>query len=203
MYKIAVKILKVIMWPFFRVKTYNKESFPKEGEGCIVAFNHTSNFDPIAAAFAVPREINFMAKKELFKNKIFAWLIKSLNAFPIDRATSDVKAIKTALSILKNDEVLLMFPEGRRVKEETQTDDDAKNGIALLAHRTKKPVVPALIVGKYKIFSTTKIVFGDPIYLDEYYGQKLDTDTMHKISTQILNKIRNLSPNGKKSLAKL
>lgn len=202
MYKVLVKVLRVLLWPFFRVKVYGKENFPKEGEGCIVAFNHKSCFDPITAALATPRELNFMAKKELFENKLFAWLIKSLNAFPIDRGTSDIKAIKTALTILKNDDVLLIFPEGKRVKEGLQTDDDAKNGITLLAHRAKKPVVPALIVGKYKLFVTTKVVFGEPVYLDEYYNQKLNSDTMHKISTDILNKIRNLCPNDKKTLAK-
>ena len=202
MFNTLVKIVRFFLYPFLRVRTVNKEYFPKEGEGCIVAFNHTSNWDPVAAALAVPRELHFMAKKELFDIKPLGWLIRKLNAFPIDRSTSDVKAIKTALTILKNNEVLLMFPEGKRLKEDDRTSDDAKNGVALLAHRSKTPVVPASIVGNYKIFSTITVVFGKPVYLNEYYGKKIDTDTMHKISSHILSEIRKLGEDEKKTLAK-
>ena len=201
LYKALVPPVKVVLYPFFRVKAEGRENIPKD-EGYGLAANHISAWDPISLALTCPDELNFMAKKELFKFKPFAWLLKILNAFPIDRSGSDVKAIKTALGLLKSAKPLLIFPEGTRLKEKDQTDDDAKDGMIMLAHRSKVPVVPAAIVGNYKIFSTVHVKFGKPIYLDEYYGCKLDSDTMHKISNEVLSEIRKIREETKKSLAK-
>lgn len=201
MYKALVPIIRTVLYPFLRVKVYGKENIPKES-GYVLAANHISAWDPVTLALACPDELNFMAKKELFKNRLFGWLITKLNAFPIDRNANDVKAIKKALSVLKDGKVLLLFPEGTRLKEADQTDDDAKDGMIMLAHRSKVPVVPAAIVGKYKIFSTVRVYFGNPVYLDEYYGVKLDSDTMHKISGSVLSEIRKIREEAKKSLAK-
>ena len=103
-----------------------------------------------------------------------------------------MRAIKTALTILKKEKPLLIFPEGKRMKEAEKTNDDAKDGMTLLAHRAKVPIVTAAIVGKYRIFRSVKVVFNKPIYLDEYYGTKLDSVTMHKISSEVLSEIRKI-----------
>ncbi len=201
LYKAIVPMAKVVLYPFFRVKAKGVENIP-EDSGYVLAANHISAWDPISLAFVCPDELNFMAKKELFKFKPFAWLLKILNAFPIDRGGSDIKAIKTALGLLKSAKPLLIFPEGTRLKEENQTADDAKDGMIMLAHRSKVPVVPVAIVGNCRIFSTIYVKFGKPVYLDEYYGCKLDSDTMHKISSEVLSEIRKIREETKKSLAK-
>lgn len=201
-YKALVPIVKYALYPFLRVKVKGVENIPKNS-GYVLAANHVSNWDPVAVALGCPDELNFMAKKELFENKLFGWLITKLNAFPIDRSGTDVKAIKNALSLLKSGKVLLLFPEGTRMKEEEQTADDAKDGMTMLAHRSKVPIVPAAVVGKYKIFRSVTLVFGKPVYLDEYYGTKLDSVTMHKISSDVLSEIRKIREETKKSLAKM
>lgn len=201
MYKALVPIIRTVLYPFMRIKVIGKENIPTD-TGYVLAANHISYWDPVAMALACPDELSFMAKKELFRNPLFAWLIRSLNAFPVDRNGTDVKAIKTALSILKDNKVLLLFPEGTRMKESEQTDDDAKDGMTMLAHRSKVPIVPAAIVGNYKIFRTVRVAFGKPVYLEQYYETKLDSDTMHKISGEVLSEIRKIREETKKSLAK-
>lgn len=201
LYKKLIPALKIILYPFLRIKVEGKENIP-EGTGYVLAANHKSNWDPVALAIACPDELRFMAKKELFKNPVFAWVIKKLGAFPVNRGAADVKAIKTALSVLKNNKCLLLFPEGTRLKDDEQTADDAKNGMTMLAHRSKVPIVPASIVDDYKLFKTVRVVFAKPVYLDEYYDVKLDSDTMHKISTDVLKEIRKIGEETKKSLAK-
>ena len=201
MYKALVPIIRTVLYPFMRIKVAGKENIPKEG-GYVLAANHISYWDPVAMALACPDELSFMAKKELFKNPAFAWLIRNLNAFPVDRGGTDSKPIKTALSIIKDGKVLLLFPEGTRMKEEEQTDDDAKSGMTMLAHRSKVPIVPAAIVGNYKIFKTVRVTFGKPVYLDEYYSEKLNSDTMHKISGDVLSEIRKIREETKKVLQK-
>lgn len=201
MYKIVVPVVKVLIYPFMRVKVLGKENIPKDS-GYVLAANHISAWDAVSMAFACPDELNFMAKKELFKNKLFGFVLRKLNGFPIDRGASDIKAIKTALSLLKSGKVLMIFPEGTRMKEENQTDDDAKNGMTMLAHRSRVPIVPAAITGKYRIFRSVTVTFGKPLYLDEYYDIKLNSETMHKISTDVLKEIRKMREETKKSLAK-
>ncbi len=201
MYRFLFGLVKILLFPFLRVRVYGKENIP-HGSGYVLASGHTSNWDPVVLGFACPDELNFMAKKELFKNKILAAILRSVNAFPIDRGANDVRAIKTALRVLKDNKPLLIFPEGKRIKEQNQTDDDAKNGMTMLAHRMHVPVLPAAIVGEYKIFKTVEVIFGKPIYLDKYYDMKLNNEQMHEISKEILNEIRKIGADEKKSLAK-
>lgn len=74
--------------------------------------------------------------------------------------------------------------------------------MTMLAHRMHVPVLPAAIVGEYKIFKTVEVIFGKPIYLDKYYDMKLNNEQMHEISKEILNEIRKIGADEKKSLAK-
>lgn len=201
MYKFLFKAAQIVLFPFIRVKVIGKENVPKD-TGYVLASGHTSNWDPVILGFACPDELNFMAKKELFKNKILAAILRAVNAFPIDRGANDVRAIKTALRVLKDNKPLLIFPEGTRIKEKNHTADDAKNGMTMLAHRTHCPILPTAIVGEYKIFKTVTVVFGKPIYLDKYYDTKLDSEHMHEISARILQEIRKIGADTKKSLAK-
>jgi 1-acyl-sn-glycerol-3-phosphate acyltransferase len=101
-----------------------------------------------------------MAKRELFKVPIFGTLIKSTNAFPVDRGAPRLETIKRSVKMLKSGKALLVFPEGtRNSKGKTYT------GIALLAHKSGVPVVPTRIHNNHKIkkFADLKYVVGKPI----------------------------------------
>lgn len=196
-------VIKVIALAVFAVfmprKVIGRENVPMEG-GFILALNHRSNFDVIMGGLSCPRQLHYMAKKELFQNKLLGWFLKKLNAFPLDRGGNDLKAIKTALSLLKSGEVLGIFPEGTRVKE--GEDISAKAGVSMLALRAKVPVVPGVIVGDYKLFHRVYVVFGKPITLEEYYDSKQSGDQLLEISGEILDEIKKMSADMKKTLAK-
>ncbi len=198
-YTVVKFIARIIFAPFMICKVIGKENIPKEG-GFVLAINHKSNFDVILAAVSCPRPLHYMAKKELFNNKFTAWFFSKVNAFPVDRAGNDLKAVKTALSILKDGNVLGIFPEGTRVKEGESVD--AKAGVSMFAIRAKVPVVPAAIVGEYKLFSKLHMIFGEPIYLDEYYDAKPNGEQLLQISAGILDKIKKMDEDTKKTLAK-
>lgn len=183
---------------FMPITVIGKENVPKDG-GMILALNHRSNMDVVVAALACPRPLNYMAKKELFENKLLGWLIRRLNAFPIDRGGNDLKAIKTALTRLKEGKVLGIFPEGTRVRNGENVS--AKAGVSMLAIRAKVPVVPGVIVGEYKIFHRVYVVLGEPISLEKYYDTKQNNDDLLEISGEILKKIKKMSDDTKKRLA--
>lgn len=188
-YKIATAICKFCLFFVYRVKCVGKENIPKEG-GCILALNHRSNLDVVLMGMTCPRQIKFMAKSELFKNKLFGGLIKSLGAFPVHRDKGDIGAIKSALSKLADGETVLMFPEGRRVKDEKTAK--AKPGAVMLAVRAQVPILPAYISGKIGFWQKITVTYGKPIYFTEYYGTKPNVETLQELSDEMMATIRSL-----------
>lgn len=200
MFYAVIKVIAMIVFaPFMPRKVIGRENIPAEG-GFVLAMNHRSNLDVIAGGLSCPRQLHFMAKKELFKNRLLGWLFKKLNAFPLDRKGNDLKAIKTALSLLKSGEVLGIFPEGTRVRRGENVD--AKAGVSMLALRARVPVVPGVIVGEYKLFHRVYVIFGKPVSLEKYYDEKLSNEQLQQISEEILKEIKKMDADTKKRLAK-
>ncbi|MGN0108200.1 MAG: lysophospholipid acyltransferase family protein [Hominilimicola sp.] len=188
-YDIMRVIAHIVMFFVFRIKRVGIENVPKNG-GVIVAFNHKSNWDPIMAGITCNRHIRFMAKEELFKRPLFGALIKALGAFPVSRGRNDVGAIKASLKILNDGNVMLMFPEGHRIKDGRKVK--AKPGVALIAQRAKVPVVPVCISGEYKWMHKITVTYGKPISLEEYYGQKMEQEKIQEIADSILDEVRKM-----------
>lgn len=137
-----------------RPKIYGKENIPDQGP-FIVASNHISMLDPPLIAYAVHYPIAFMAKKELFKNKLAAEFYRSQGCFALDRKNPDKATLKTALNVLNSPAkwALGMFPEGTR--STTGTILPLKKGIGALAKKTNAPILP---IGLHKDSSGRFIV---------------------------------------------
>ncbi len=135
---LAIFLFKLL----FKIKVKGKKEVPSTG-ALILASNHLSYLDPIVLGVAFPRRLYFLAKEELFKNRLFALLIKSLGAIPLKRGATDIRAIKEALKILKEGKVLVIFPQGSRDKDFTQI----KSGVGFLAKKAGCNVVAAKIKG--------------------------------------------------------
>ena len=97
----------------YRVKVVGKENIPKEC-GAIICPNHVHQLDSAVIISTAKRKINVLAKEELFKSKIGNWFAKVFGIYPLKRGAADVTAIKLSLKLLKNDELLMIFPEGTR-----------------------------------------------------------------------------------------
>ncbi|MFH1768045.1 MAG: lysophospholipid acyltransferase family protein [Candidatus Omnitrophota bacterium] len=139
-------ILLVIFKIFFGIKVEGREFIPKEGS-FILASNHLSNIDPPVLAVACRRQLNFLAKEELFRNKFFSWLIRKLNAFPLKRQQTDLFAMRQAIKILRGGKAVLIFPQGTR----GAAPDKALGGIGFLFKKTAAPVILAKLTGTDKI----------------------------------------------------
>ncbi|MCF6465128.1 lysophospholipid acyltransferase family protein [Clostridium sp. Cult2] len=189
-YKVVRFIANIIFRILFRIDIEGQENIPIEGRA-VLCSNHISLLDPIVLAISVPRPISFMAKKELFENKILGKLINKLGAFPVDRKASDISAIRSSLKVLKNERILGIFPEGTRVKK--MNLDSAKPGVSLISIKGKSSVIPVYIHSKYKLFSRVVVRIGSPILLDEYFDKKLSTEDYKDISKYILKSIYSLN----------
>ncbi len=181
---------------FYPTKIIGKENLPK-GK-CIIASNHTSNLDAVVFALNTWEKKYYLAKKELFKNRLFGWFIKKIGAIKIDRQSSDVGAIKKCLQVLKNDKKLVIFPEGTRTNNENMELGEVKQGVSMFAIKAKVQIIPMFIMKKPKIFRRNKIFIGKPFTLEEYYSKKLDGETLKdatKIVEQNMNDLRENSFN--------
>lgn len=188
-YWICVRLVHIYMMLAFRLKVVGKENVPKSG-GAILAVNHKSYYDPVVAGVTCPRKLCFMAKSELFKNKIFGGLIKKLGAFPVHRGSGDIGAMKTAFKILKSGEVMLIFPEGGRVKGSEK--HHAKSGVAMIAQKMGVPVIPLYIDGEYKIWHKITVKYGTPISFAEYKDLKLSNEQIQELADNVLEEIYKL-----------
>ncbi len=187
MYRFARIILRFFGFFAFRIKVEGKQNIIYD-RGTIMAANHKSNWDPVVIAMTCPRKLTFMAKYELFKFKPFGAFLKSMGAFPVHRGKGDLGAIKAALSILKDEKMMLMFPEGKRVKAGEKVL--AKPGVAMMATRAKVPVLPVTISGKFRWMSKITITYGEPIEFSEFYGEKLSMEKLQELSEDIMENIR-------------
>ncbi len=183
-------IIRPVLWLFykifFRYKFYGAENVPAEG-AAIICGNHLSMLDPISVVLGIKRLPCFIAKKELFANKLFAKVLSTLKAFPVDREKMDMKAIKTALKVLKEGELLGIFAQGTRVKD--GEDVAAKAGVALFAVKSGAPVIPVAIKTNYKLFSKIEVFFGEPISFEEFKGKKVTTEELNDIAEGIMGKV--------------
>ena len=187
-YQFALGLVRAVFFPIYRVKIHNRERIP-EG-GAVVCGNHTALSDPVFAAFGTgsAKPLTFMAKAELFKNRLLRKVLLALGAFPINRGKADVSAIKQALTNLKDGKLLLIFPEGTRNKDGTA---EAKAGAGMLALRGKVPVVPVYVTENKHLFGRINVVFGEP-YFPSCEG-KPETDDYIRISNEALARVRALA----------
>ena len=179
---IAIPIVSIYDHLKYNYHVIGRENIP-EG-GCVVIANHTQWADPVLVATAMGNKypIVAMAKKELFAIKPLAPLISALGAFPVDRGTADIGAIKTALKSVKEGKKLLIFPEGTTKHKE---GDAVKEGAAMIAARTGAPVLPIYISENKKFRSKVYVVIGEPFQPEkvrskEGYG-RLAEDMMKRV----------------------
>lgn len=167
LYRVARAFLRVLLW-FKGYRIEGKEKFPVQGP-VIIAANHLSLWDPVVVGCALDRTVYYMAKGELFDIPFLGWLLRNLKAFPVKRGQGDIAAIRKAIAVLKEGNVLGVFPEGTRSKSgEIQ---EAMAGIALIMEKSKAPVVPIKVFGTgiqdSKKRGSFKVIIGNPIYPDK------------------------------------
>ena len=177
-YRFARNAIKLALTPLYRVSVSGRENFPETG-GVLLCSNHISELDPPVVGMTCPRDVHFIAKEELFNLPVLKNILPHVNAIPIKRGMSDRNALRKGLGVLKDGHVLGLFPEGTRSK--TGELGEGLAGAGFFALRTDAQVIPCAVIGTYKLFSKTKVIYGAPIDMEEYRSRKATPEEVTKV----------------------
>lgn len=184
--KIIVFLVYIFNVIVFRVKCVGQENIQNKG-AYIICANHTSNWDAPILVSNLKRKVYVMAKAELFKNKFIKWFGDKCCVFPVKRGMRDIESIKYSLKLLKDGEILVIFPEGTR--KGLEKNGKAQNGVAYMAIRTGVPVIPVGIQGEMKPFRKVKLNIGEPLDFSQYKSNKPEKEILDKVSKDIMDNI--------------
>lgn len=169
----------------FRFRAYGRENVPDKG-AFILASNHQSYLDPIFCGLALKRRLHFVARDSLFRNKLFASLIYSLNAIPVKPGKPDVSSMKRIIATLKEGKGVCLFPEA------TRTSDGKirpfKPGFGLLCRRTEATVVPVLLEGAFECWPRHKKIFS-PGHVSVCYGKAITPEQVREMDNRELAEV--------------
>lgn len=184
LYKLVVNVAYIIVRFAFFLKGENMDAIPQEGP-VILCPNHKSFWDPVVVTVLLKRAPVFMAKEELFRFAPFGFILRKLNAHPVKRGAVELSSIKTFVKALREGNLIMIFPEGTRVKKGTKAK--AYGGAVRIAMMGGAKIVPIGIKGDFKLFKKVTVTAGNPIDLSEYKGQKLADEQVQEMIDGIMS----------------
>ena len=160
-------------------KVFNKEKFTEDS--AVICCNHYDSSDVlVVAAKLLKKDLNVLAKAELFKGKFSSWFLTKLGAIKVNRGTPEVSVHKEILRRLKIGKQLLIFPEGTRNLAGTHDMADFKSGAGVYAMKAKVPIIPLMFHHQSKPFRRNYLIVGDKIDLSDFYGKN-----MHEVKDEV------------------
>jgi 1-acyl-sn-glycerol-3-phosphate acyltransferase len=186
---------KVVSRIFFRFRVLHQERLIQDGPA-LLAMNHQSYLDPPFAGSACKRDIYYLARKTLLKNRFFGWLLPKLNVIPVDQEGGDRSALKALIKLLRAGHCALVFPEGSRTLDGNL--QPALPGVGFVIAKTLAPVVPMRIFGahealprgggKLRLHPIT-IVIGEPIRFSEADLEPAGKEMYQRLSDRVMSAI--------------
>lgn len=181
-YRFARILVLAFVRLVFGLRVHGTENVPTQG-AFVLGANHISAWDPPLVGIALPREIHFMAKRELFENRLVGAVSRGLRAFPVDREGNDIGAIKEALRRMQQGHGVGVFFEGTRNRG---LDAGAHQGAAYLAQRAGVPLLPTAIWREGRTFH---VAFGEPLRPEGKTRAEIEVMTL-----QLIERVKELLP---------
>jgi 1-acyl-sn-glycerol-3-phosphate acyltransferase len=194
-FRTSSRVLLGLLKLLFGLSVHGEENLRNRGN-FIFASNHISYADPPVVGSALNREVWFLAKKELFNNRFFGWLIRKYHAVPIDRDSFDRSAIRRVITLLKSGQSILMFPEGTRSRDDSLKMP--KIGLGYIALNSNSNIIPVFVSGTNRMGGALlrreklEVYIGPPIYIDSGYESDDRKKDYQLISSMVFEVIRML-----------
>jgi 1-acyl-sn-glycerol-3-phosphate acyltransferase len=148
-YRFAYTLVGLHLRAMHRIRIEGKENVPDDA--CLIVGNHASYMDPTTIGWAVPREIYYLGRRDLFKPPVMSWLLPMCNVLPIDREGNDISGLRGIIKMLKGGHSVLIFPEGTRSPDGSL--QPAEPGAGLLAVKGGVRVLPTRIFGSHDVWA--------------------------------------------------
>lgn len=193
-YNFALVVVRPIMHLCFSIHAEGKENIPQQG-GYLFVSNHRSNADPVLIPLLVPKQqFCFIAKQELFKNKLLEKIITALGAIAIDRGSGDLSPLDELTMRLKQGKNGLIFPEGTRSKDGKL--GKFKSGAAYIVAQAGADVVPVSVQyeGKLHFRSRITVTYGKPLHLVDAPLTEPNPRDLRRIRTEMHSAVAALLP---------
>ena len=179
--------------PCYRYRSWGGRNIPDTGPVLLLS-NHQSFLDPIIVGLGGhKRQFHPLARKTLWDSALYRALTVPMNPIPVDQENEagDIKAMKACIEQLKNDQAVLVYPEGSR------SDDGATGefqpGTMLLIKRAKPTVIPVALEGSFdawpkerklpKLRGRIGCMYGDPIRSEDLLAMGNDAAIRHLRNT--------------------
>jgi len=188
LYEIARALAAVVFNTFLPARCIHREKLDAEAPYVVVA-NHRHALDPVAMAYFIRgRQIVFLGKKELGKGKFITNLLTRLHCILVDRHNTDMNAMRSCMKAVKMKKILLIFPEGTRHHEGQM--EQIESGTAMIALRSRCPVIPIYFDRKLSLFRRTNLIVGDPIPTEDLQAEGINTETCEKMNGRLRETLR-------------
>jgi len=183
-YSVSKFLIICILKFFFKIEVKGKEVFPRQ-RPFILASNHISYLDPPVVGSFCPRKLAYLAKEELFKNRLMRFWMNNVGGVSLKRGETDIEAVRMSIKTLKV-KPLLIFPQGTI----SQNFDKVNSGVGFLQKKTGVPVIAARVYGtdtglKFFHFQKVKVIFAKVDNIEE-------SDSYEEISLKVVDKIKSL-----------
>jgi len=181
-YALLQRILQLAAVLGWGVRHFGHENIPRDG-GVLVVSNHQSHLDPPLVGMGCPRRMNYLARESLFRFGLFRWLIRSLDAIPIDREGLGLSGIKESLRRLKRGEMVLVFPEGTRTPDGEIAS--FKPGFTTLAVRSGAWILPVAVNGAFQAWPRCQLLPHSG-HVEVYYAPPISPEQVKRMSEREL-----------------
>jgi len=199
-YRAGRLLVRLLFGCVTHVRLLGRENANRTG-GFLLAANHISHFDPFLISIVIGRKIDWMTMAEFFRVPVVGLLLRAVDAFPADRDRADRKTIRTAIERLKDGRVVGLFPEGgiRDGARSLLQGAPLRPGASTLAHIAGVPILPCVILGSDRLYSTRRwlplrrtpvwVAFGDPI---SHYPELQKSEARERIESELAAAFKNL-----------
>ena len=189
-YEVARVLAAIVFNTFLPARCIHREKLDAEAPYVVIA-NHRHALDPVAMAYFIrKRQIVFLGKKELGKGKFVTNLLTRLHCILVDRHNTDMNAMRSCMKAVKMKKILLIFPEGTRHHEGQM--EQIESGTAMIALRSKCPIIPIYFDRKLSLFRRTNLIVGDPIPTEDLQAEGINTETCEKMNERLRETFRGM-----------
>lgn len=180
------RLLRFLISAYFRIFYRLEKHGTVPDTPVVLAPNHMHVMDPFLINTLYKPDISAIAKAELFRNPFIRLIFKPLEIISVDRDANDIKAVRQSIEALKKMS-LVIFPEGTRNPSDVPLP--GKPGVPMIASKAGVLIVPVVLSGTYRLFSTLRVDYLDPIDVKDYGFARLNSEAYQFIADDILRRI--------------